>query len=188
MGLAPTWQRGRSSGNDLEFNWVSGLWVAAFILKTGFVLRGTYLMYLEIVLNGRVLGLGCDWAFSSGRLWRAFSLVMEACGHDYGRCKAMMMNKMAWVLAWLSLSCPNVDSSEAYWTYANIHDRQFQSSASVYLPTCISLGDIYILTCFIFQNYFQMRMYLEEFSCFEAIISCINIFGLLHINPQESRS
>lgn len=78
-----------------EFNWVSGLWVAAFILKTGFVLRGTNLMDLEIVLNGRVLGLGCDWAFSSGRLLWAFSLVMEACGHDYGRCKAMMMNKMA---------------------------------------------------------------------------------------------
>lgn len=25
MGLAPTQQRDRSSGNDLEFNWVSGL-------------------------------------------------------------------------------------------------------------------------------------------------------------------
>lgn len=52
-------------------------------------------MYPEIVLNGRMLGLGYDWAFSSGRLLLAFSLVMEACGHDYGRCKAVMMNKMA---------------------------------------------------------------------------------------------
>lgn len=52
-------------------------------------------MYPEIVLNGRMLGLGCDWAFSSGRLLLAFSLVMEACGHDYGRCKVVMMKKMA---------------------------------------------------------------------------------------------
>lgn len=144
MGLAPTWQRGRSSGNDLEFNWVSGLWVAAFILKTGFVLRGTYLMYLEIVLNGRVLGLGCDWAFSSSRLWRAFSLVMEACGHDYGRCKAMMMNKMAWVLAWLSLSCPNVDSSETYWTHANIHNRQAIPELCFCLPAHMHLSRWYL--------------------------------------------